>query len=150
MAKSPTFEFGEFKPDYFVAWNITSQCMNTGNVKIICGGKTLVSTDKSSKSTNLTLLSQGSATLSAGTVVVTVTINEATAELKNSKTGGVILDNTGRKVGWVYDVCIEDSTDDDYNDIYINLVGWGKRAEHYGYCVPLFRGQDPGCTGWLQ
>lgn len=128
MSKSTTFEFGEFKPGYFVAWNITSQCMNTGNVKITCGGKTLVSADKSSRSTNLTLLSQGSATLSTGAVVVTVTINEATVELKNSKTGGAILDNAGRKVGYVYDVCIEDSTDDDYNDIYINLVGWERKG----------------------
>jgi hypothetical protein len=59
---------------------------------------------------------------------VTVTINEATIELKNSKTAGAIMDNSGRKVGYVYDVCIEDSTDDDYNDIYINLVGWERRG----------------------
>lgn len=128
MAKSTTFEFGEFKPGYFIAWNITSQCMNTGNVKITCGGSTLVSVDKSSKSTNLTMLAQGSATISAATVTVTVTINEAKIELKNSKTGGAILDNAGRKVGYVYDVCIEDSTDDDYNDIYINLVGWERKG----------------------
>lgn len=128
MSKSTTFEFGEFKSGYFLAWTITSQCMNTGNVKISCGGKTLVSADKKSKNTNLTLLNQGSGTLTAGTVVVTVTINEATIELKNSKTGGAILDNAGRKVGYVYDVCIEDSTDDDYNDIYINLVGWERKG----------------------
>lgn len=128
MAKSTTFEFGEFKAGYFLAWNITSQCMNTGNIKISCGGQQLVSVDKKSKNTNLTLLSQGSASLPSGSVVVTVTINETKTELKNSKTGGAILDNAGHKVGYVYDVCIEDSTDDDYNDIYINLVGWERKG----------------------
>lgn len=128
MAKSTTFEFGEFKSGYFLAWNITSQCMNTGKVEISCNKETLVSAKKTTKNTNLTMLSQGSATLAAGTVIVTVTINETTTELKNSKTGGAILDNAGRKVGYVYDVCIEDSTDDDYNDIYINLVGWERKG----------------------
>ncbi len=128
MSKSTTFQFGEFKPGYFVAWNITSQCQNTGKVTLECGGKTLVTADKPSRNTNLTMLAQGSATLAAGTVTVTVTINEATVELKNSKSSGAILDNAGRKVGYVYDVCIEDSTDDDYNDIYINLVGWERKG----------------------
>lgn len=128
MAKSTTFQFGEFKAGYFLAWNITSQCLNTGSVQITCGGKTLVNASKSSKSTNLTILAQGSATLSADTVIVTVTVNEATTELKNSKSSAIILDNAGRKVGCVYDACIEDSTDDDYNDIYINLVGWERKG----------------------
>ncbi len=128
MAKSTTFEFSEFKPGYFIAWNITSQCGNTGNVKITCGGKTLVSADKNTGECHLLLLAQGSADLSNGTVVVTVTINEADIELKNSKTSGAILDNAGHKVGYVYDVCIEDGTDNDYNDIFINLVGWEKKG----------------------
>lgn len=128
MAKSTTFQFGEFKANYFLAWNITSQCMYTGSVQISCGGKTMVTANKSSKSTNLTMLAQGSATLPADAVTVTVTINEATMDLKNSKSSAVILDNAGQKVGCVYDVCIEDSSDDDYNDIYINLVGWERKG----------------------
>lgn len=128
MAKSTTFQFGEFKAGYFLAWNITSQCMNTGRVHISCGGKTLVDASKSSKNTNMTMLAQGSATISADTVNVTVTINEATRDLKNSKSGAAIMDHAGRKVGYVYDVCIEDGTDDDYNDIYINLVGWERKG----------------------
>lgn len=128
MAKSTTFQFGEFKAGYFLAWNITSQCMNTGRVQISCGEKTLVDASKSSKNTNMTMLAQGSATISADTVNVTVTINEATRDLKNSKSGAAIMDHAGRKVGYVYDVCIEGGTDDDYNDIYINLVGWERKG----------------------
>lgn len=128
MPKATTFEFSEFKPGYFLAWTITSQCGNTGSVKITAGNTTLVTARKITGDWNLKLLAQGSATINSNIVKVTVTINEATIELKNSKSAGAILDNSGRKVGYVYDVCIEDSYDDDYNDIYINLVGWERKG----------------------
>lgn len=128
MEKSTTFQFDEFKAGYFLAWNITSQCWNTGRIQISCGGKTLVDASKSSRDTKITMLAQGSDTISADTVKVTVTINGDAQELKNSKSGAAIMDHTGRKVGYVYDVCIEDGTDNDYNDIYINLVGWERKG----------------------
>ena len=37
-------------------------------------------------------------------------------------------DQRARKVGYVYDFCIEDWTDDDYNDVYVNIVGWAKKG----------------------
>lgn len=33
-----------------------------------------------------------------------------------------------KKVGYVYDFCIEDSEDDDFNDVYVNIVGWAKKG----------------------
>lgn len=128
MAKSTTFEFGEFDAGYLVAWNITTQCQNTCSIKITSGNTELISTGKNTPETKLTMLSQGSALLPVYNVNVTVTVNEATTELKNSKTSGAILDHVGHKVGYVYDVCIEDGTDNDYNDIYINLVGWARKG----------------------
>lgn len=128
MAESTSFQFDEFKPEYFLAWNITSQCMNTGDVLISCNGSTLVEASKSSKDTSLTMLAQGHGSMPGDILDVTVTIKEATQELKISKSGSAIMDNAGRKVGYVYDVCVEDGSDDDYNDIYINLVGWAKKG----------------------
>lgn len=128
MAKSTTFVFEEFKKDYFVAWNITSQCANTGNVEITSGNKTLVNAQKVSGSSSFQLLSQGSATIDADSVSIKVTINEAKIELENSKTGNIIMDSAGKKVGCVYDICIEDSEDKDFNDIYINIVGWERKG----------------------
>ena len=128
MAKSFTFTFTEFSPGYFLAWTISSQCGNTGKVEIRSGGKTLATAVKNSGNWNFTLLDQNSADIHSGTVEVEVTVNEAVAELKNSKTGGAIMDNAGRKVGYVYSICVEDSTDADYNDFYINLVGWAKKG----------------------
>ena len=128
MAKSFTFTFTEFSPGYFLAWTISTQCGNTGKVEIRSGGNTLDTAIKSSGNWNFMLLSQKNADINSNIVEVEVTVNEATDELKNSKTGCAILDNAGRKVGYVYSVCVEDSTDDDYNDFYINLVGWAKKG----------------------
>jgi hypothetical protein len=126
--KSFTFTLTEFEPKYFLAWTISSQCYNTGTVTIKSGGKTLCQARKDRKEWNFTVLSQGTADLAAKGVEVEVVINEATADLKNSKTGGAIMDNAGGRVGYVYSLCIEDSTDADYNDIYINIVGWAKKG----------------------
>jgi hypothetical protein len=128
MAKSFTFSFTEFEPGYFIAWTITSQCYNTGKVTIRSSGKTLVTAIKDGHDNSLMILDQNRAFISSNIVEVEVTINEAVNDLKNSKMGGAIMDNAGSKVGYVYDVCIEDSTDSDYNDIYVNLVGWKKRG----------------------
>jgi hypothetical protein len=59
---------------------------------------------------------------------VVVEINVEVYELNISKTGGAILDFAGRKVGYVFSVCIVDGTDDDFNDIYINLGGWSNKG----------------------
>ena len=31
-------------------------------------------------------------------------------------------------VGQIYTFCIEDSTDEDYNDFYINIAAWDKKG----------------------
>jgi hypothetical protein len=116
------------EPHYFLAWTISSQCYNTGKVTIKSGGNVLVEAHKNSRNCNFTMLNQSHADINSNIVQVEVEIKEAVNELKNSKTGGAILDNAGRKVGYVYSVCIEDGADDDYNDIYINLVGWSKKG----------------------
>jgi phage tail sheath gpL-like len=128
MAKSTTFEFDEFGAGYFLAWTISSQCANTGKVEITSGGKTLASVEKKTRDCNFTLLGQSNAVINSNTVQVTVTINEATIELKNSQMEGPISDNLSRKVGYTHVVCVEDSTDNDYNDICVSLVGWERRG----------------------
>lgn len=127
MAKTLKYEFSEFEAGYFLAWTITSQCWNTGSVKISCGGKTLVEAKKTNNVQSLQLLAQGSGTISSGTVTVEVSVN-TNKELKDSKTSGAILEPRGKKVGYVYDVCVEDGEDIDYNDYYINLVGWKSKG----------------------
>jgi hypothetical protein len=44
-----------------------------------------------------------------------------------SSSSNAILDKQSNTVGFVYDYCVEDWLDKDYNDYYINIVGWTKK-----------------------
>jgi hypothetical protein len=128
MAASLTFELEQFPTGYFLAWTVSTQCWNTVTVSLKVGNTVYFSQSKNGHSVGLQLIAQGNQTHNQnGTPILTITVNEATT-LKQSITSGAINDQRARKVGYVYDLCIEDSTDDDYNDVYVNIVGWAKKG----------------------
>lgn len=49
-------------------------------------------------------------------------------ELKTSINIFGVNDVNGRTVGKGYNICVEDSGDDDYNDLYINIISWVKKG----------------------
>lgn len=51
----------------------------------------------------------------------------ATREIKQSLSSANISDTFARKVGCVYDICIEDSSND-FNDIYLNIAAWSRKG----------------------
>ena len=56
---------------------------------------------------------------------LTLTIDVDTKyELKGKPTLIDITDDNGNIVGKSFDLAVEDYTDNDYNDIYVNIVGW--------------------------
>ena len=128
MAASLTFELEQFPKGYFLAWSVSTQCQNTVNVTLKVGDTVYFSANKGNRSTNLQMISQANRTHDCnGTPMLTITVNEAKT-LKQSITSGAINDQRARKVGYVYDFCIEDAGDDDYNDVYVNIVGWAKKG----------------------
>lgn len=50
------------------------------------------------------------------------------SEIRQSISANSITDSLARKVGQIYTFCIEDSTDEDYNDFYINIAAWDKKG----------------------
>lgn len=50
------------------------------------------------------------------------------SEIRQSISAISITDSLARKVGQIYTFCIEDSTDEDYNDFYINIAAWDKKG----------------------
>lgn len=122
------FELEQFPKGYFLAWSVSTQCWNTVKVKLQVGKTVYFSESKRNHKTGLQMISQSSRDHDCdGTPILTITVNEATV-LRQSVTSGAINDQRARKVGYVYDFCIEDSKDDDYNDVYINIVGWAKKG----------------------
>lgn len=128
MAASLTFELEQFPKGYFLSWTVSTQCWNSVTVSLKVGNVEYFCKSKNSHSTDLQVVAQGNRTHDQNsTPILTVTVNEATT-LKQSITSGAINDQRARKVGYVYDFCIEDSTDNDYNDVYVNIVGWMKKG----------------------
>lgn len=128
MAATLTFELEQFPKGYFLAWTVSTQSWNTATVSLKVGNTEYFSKSKNGHSTDLQIIAQSSRTHDQnGTPILTITVDNATA-LKQSITSGAINDQRARKVGYVYDFCIEDSTDDDYNDVYVNIVGWAKKG----------------------
>lgn len=128
MATSLSFELEQFQNGYFLVWDILTQCQNTVNVTLKVGNTVYFSCDKTNHSQSLQFIAHGSSDHNvSGTPILTITVNEASI-LKQSLTSGAINDQKARKVGYVYDLCIEDQNDNDYNDVYVNIVGWSKKG----------------------
>lgn len=128
MAASLSFELEQFQQGYFIAWEVLTQCANTVNVTLKAGGKTYFSVDKTNHSSDMQLLSLSSDDYrTSDTMILTVTVNES-SRLKQSLTSGAINNDRARKVGYSYSLCIEDAHDDDFNDVYVNIVGWAKKG----------------------
>lgn len=128
MAKTATFSLEEMKPGYFLAWTITTQCVYTYNITLKAGDTVIFSVNKSNYSPTFQLISQSSQDYSGGNLVLTITCNDANQELRSSTPSGSITDTSAKTVGYVYSICVEDSSDADYNDLYVNIVGWKKKG----------------------
>lgn len=121
------FQLNEFMQGYFVCMTVTTQCANTLTVKLQNGSTVLLTANKTDGSSALKVVAQNSVTLTAAGPVLTVEVPNA-ARLEQSRVAGLISDNKARRVGFVYDFCIEIGDNEKMDDIYVNIVGWAKKG----------------------
>lgn len=127
MAKKE-FKLTEIKKGYNIAWAVCSQCLFTGTITLTDNaGKVYFQYPKTNRSTSYQVLGQGYHDFTGDVLYLYVDIPES-AEINQSITANNVTDSHAGKVGQVYSFCIEDSTDEDYNDFYINIVGWAKKG----------------------
>lgn len=129
MASSKKYFLREFQNGDFMLWSVCSQAYNKFTVVIKDDKKTYANIKKTDTSTSLKKLSQDSSEYKGGSNLrVEVTFDNKKVEVKESILSGGITDSVSNTVGYVYTYCIEDGTDDDYNDVYINIVAWRKKG----------------------
>lgn len=128
MAKTAMLFLQNFKKNDYMCWHVCSQCYNLGSVVFRDDNTTYFKAEKKSHSTDVQHLAQGSAYYTGGTNLRLEISIETSSNLQTSNASDAILDSKSRNVGFVYDYCIEDSTDDDFNDIYVNVVAWKKKG----------------------
>lgn len=110
-------------------WSVCSQASNKFTVVIKDDKKTYAKIKKKSSSASLKKLSQDSSEYEGGSKLrVEVTFDNKKVEIKESIMSEGITNILAKTMGYIYTYCIEDGTDDDYNDVYIDIVAWRKKG----------------------
>ncbi len=118
----------EIKKGYNLSWYVCSQCYYTGTIKLYDDtGKVYFTCSKTSGSTSYQSLAQGHDDFTGNELYLSVEIPQST-KIQQSITANSVTDAHAVKVGQVYGFCIEDYNDEDYNDFYIDVVGWAKKG----------------------
>ena len=128
MSRSIEIPIKSFPKNWFVTWNVTSQCGFNGNVQIKSGGNVLQTIEKTDHSSNLQLLGSGSVTTPSEDMAIVVTVYEGSGPIYERHQANMVLNNKGETVGITMAICIEDSDDQDFNDYCISLAGWAKKG----------------------
>ena len=72
-------------------------------------------------------LAQGARFIVGSNLSLTVEV-KTTSELKGRPVLYDITDDNGNIVGKNFTIALEDYSDNDFNDIYVNIVGWYKKG----------------------
>jgi hypothetical protein len=115
-----------FPQGYFMFWFVTTQTPNKVIVKLYDSGKTYFEDSKQSENINPPL-SIGSQVLAKGDLKINIKVDVNT-ELVFTQNSYDIKTDTGVIVGKGWDMCVDDGTDDDYNDVSVSLVAWKSKG----------------------
>lgn len=120
---SKTFYVTNFDKGLFMSWGMYTQAAFNITVSLLDDSKTYVN-NASSSSTNIDPpLSQGNSNIAGNNLRLTIDIPEANT-IKASINSYNIAREDGKVVGYGFNLCVEDSTDNDYNDLYVSMVCW--------------------------
>lgn len=121
-----TFNIDSFPKGYFMSWFVTTQAANAITVTLADSSGTYFSQTKQSMNVNPPL-AQGASTINGNSLVLTINIPQS-AGILNSINSYVITRADGSGVGFGFNISIEDSTDNDFNDASISLVAWATKG----------------------
>ena len=117
-----TIQLGAFDKGEYLSWFVTTQAANEVTVTLKDDSKTYFSGKK--KSMDIAPpLAVGNDVYTGNNLRLEISIPESD-DIKTLPTMSAIITNTGKIVGHNFICCGEDWNDADYNDFYINIVGW--------------------------
>lgn len=125
--KTKEYDVSEIKKGYFICWNICTQAGYMSTVALKDEKKEYFTIKKPTNNHHLQLLGQGSADVIGDKLRLIIT-TECDGEINQSINSYNVTDNKAATVGHGYNLCIEDSTDEDFNDIYVDLIGWKRKG----------------------
>lgn len=123
------YHVSEIEKGYYICWSVCTQCWNACKVELKDEtGKTYFSYSKKyERDGNLKFLGEGHGECTGSKLQLEVTCDTDTGEIKQT-INSYRISVKERKIGHGYNLCFEDSSDDDFNDVYVNLVGWKNKG----------------------
>ena len=117
-----TIQLGAFDKGEYLSWFVTTQASYEVTITLKDDGKTYFTGKK--KSTNIAPpLAIGNDVYTGNNLRLEISIPESD-DIKTLPTMSAIITNTGKICGHNFICCGEDWNDADYNDFYVNIVGW--------------------------
>lgn len=111
-----------FNKGYYMTWNMNTQA--AFNITVILKDSVKTYVNASDSSTNIDPpLSQGSSMIFGDNLMLEVKIPQS-SNIRASIESYNITREDGKVVGYGFDLCVEDSNDMDYNDLYVSMACW--------------------------
>jgi hypothetical protein len=121
------YDVSELKKDYFICWNVCTYSAYESSIKLVDENNHEYFNfyKPHDQYGSFKFLGQNFSICHGNKLQIIINA-EVDELIKQSINSYNITDSNALTIGHGYNLCIEDSNDEDYNDIYINLVGWKK------------------------
>lgn len=126
--KVKTYYLDEFCGCDFMYWSIFAQTATIGTITLMDDTRTYFSISKTTQCPIIKNLGQGSARYLGGRNLRLVVSIKTPYPLDQSINAYAITTPDSKTVGHGYNFSIEDGTDGDYNDYYIDIVAWNNKG----------------------
>lgn len=111
---------------YFISWFVTTQTSCLVKVTLKDSAKTYFSQEKQSAEISPALAS-GNAFVEGDHLTLSIEVANSNVPLGSPHSNDILTDS-GNLAGKEYTLCLEDYTDNDYNDIAISIIGWKSKG----------------------
>lgn len=127
--KTRFFELEHIKKGDVIYMSACSQCNSKGNISIEGPLSHPVVLRKTSDSNDIKPLEGDATAVVTGDGAIRLKVEiDVNSELKVIKSGVLIADRDGKEQGLHFAFDIEDGTDNDFNDYWVNVACWHRRG----------------------
>lgn len=111
-----------FTKGLFMNWTMFTQAGFTINVTLKDSAQTYVQASRTNTNINPPM-AIGNSTIAGNSMQLVVDIPQSSG-IKSVINSYNVLRPDGTPAGYGFDLCVEDSVDQDYNDLYVSLICW--------------------------